>query len=215
MHLHHDDEMKITPISAIDINREKPEQLNHLLICTFSSIQAITLLKLNARKLSRAVKFNARVPPEYMPKLNEHLRTQNQLRQMRNNDGNPLVKSRLSTDRGHILLEVADRVGQGWSPFRIRSSFMPQSRTNIPQASASTTLPKYTLLQYRWDSPLNTEAQNSIKQLATTLDIENISFNHTNHLLNITTKHAQEAHVSDTIATNPHMSSSTLTSVAH
>ena len=215
MRLHPEDELKITPIAVIDVNKEKADQASHLLICTFSSLQAISLIKQNAKKIPRTVRFNARVPIEYMPKLNEHLKIQGQLRQMRNYEGNPLVKSRLNTDRGHILLEVADRIGDRWSPFRTRSSFMPRSRTNLPQTSSSTTPPKYTLLQYRWETPLNTDAQNSIKQLASTLNTENVSFNHTNHILNITTKHNQEALVSSTIATNPHISSANLTTVAH
>ena len=215
MRLHTEDEQKITPITVIDVNREKEDQASHLLICTFSSIQAISLLKQNARKIPRTIKFNTRVPMEYQPKLNEHLKIQGKLRQMSNNEGNPLVKTRLNTDRGHILLEVSDRIGDGWSPFRTRTSFMPQCRANLPQTSTSTTPPKYTLLQYKWETPLNTEAQNSLKQLASTLNTENVSFNHTNHILNITIQHNQEALVSSSIARNPHISSANLTTVAH
>ena len=142
MRLNPEDEQKVTPITVIDVNKEKPDQSSHLLICTFSSIQAISLLKQNARKIPRAVKFNTRVPTLFQPTLNEHLRIQGQLRQMRNHEGSPLVKTRLNTDRGHILLEVADRVGDGWSPFRTRTAFMPQSRMNLPQTTTTSSPPK-------------------------------------------------------------------------
>ena len=215
MRLNPEDEQKITPITVIDVNKEKPDQSSHLLICTFSSIQAISLLKQNARKIPRAVRFNTRVPTHYQPTLNEHLKIQGQLRQMRNSEGNPLVKTRLNTDRGHILLEVSDRVADGGSPFRTRTSFMPQSRTNLPQTTTSASPQKYTLLQYKWETPLTTDAQNSLKQLLSTLSTENASFNHTNHVLNITIKHNQEATISSAIARNPNISSAILNTVAH
>ena len=49
MNLDHEDEQKLTPISAIDINKDKPAQTAHLLICTFASMEAITLLKQNTK----------------------------------------------------------------------------------------------------------------------------------------------------------------------
>ena len=208
MNLDHEDNAKATPISVIDANKDKADQASHLLIATFSSLQAIAIIKQNARKIPKTVKFNPRVPPQFQPTLNGFLRTQGQLRQLRDRDGSTLVKSRLNSDRGHILLEVSDKIGEGWSPFYTKAAYMPQSKSNLPQTSTHNRTPKYTLLQYKWETPPNTAAQNNLKNLLSTLNLENSSFNPTNHVLNITVMHSLENATREAIARNPHASTS-------
>ena len=60
-----EDETKLTPISVIFLNRQKANIESHLLLCTFSSLDGVSLLKQNAYKLSRQVTFNPRVPSKY------------------------------------------------------------------------------------------------------------------------------------------------------
>ena len=92
---------------------------------------------------------------------------------------------------------------------------MPQSKSNLSQTSTLNRTPKYTLLQYKWETPLNTAAQNNLKNLLSTLNLENSSFNPTNHVLNITIKHSLENATREAIARNPHASTSKCSSVAH
>ena len=215
MNLDHEDEQKLTPISAIDINKDKPAQNAHLLICTFSSMEAITLLKQNAKHLPRVIKFNPRVPHQYIPALADQLRQQTQLRMLRTREGNPLVKSRLCTNKGHLILEVADRIGQGWSSFYTRNSFIPESGSSMPTIAPTTSNPKYVLLQYRWDTPTSTETQIRYNNLLTKLNPENFSFNGSKHVLNITIKADQEPTTISEMSKDPMTSSSTFSSIAH
>merc|ERR1712081_26651 len=62
MSLNTEDKAKITPISVFDANKGKDNASTHFLICTFSSVQAISLIKQNAKKIPNQVRFCPRVP---------------------------------------------------------------------------------------------------------------------------------------------------------
>ena len=215
LNLSHEDQQKLTPIAVININKEKPTQNHHLLICTFSSIEAISLLKQNAKHLPRAIKFNPRVPHQYLATMTDELKQQTQLRMMRNKDGNPLVKSRITTNKGHLILEVADRVDESWGPYYTRSSFIPTSGTNIPTTDIRTPPHKYVLLQHRWENPVTSEIQNRYKALLQRLDLENFSFNGSKHTLNITIKANLETLTVSEMSKDPLTTMATKSSIAH
>ena len=48
------DEAKAFPLSVFDANKGKEGATNHLLICTFSSLDAISIIKQNAKKNPQA-----------------------------------------------------------------------------------------------------------------------------------------------------------------
>merc|ERR1711954_174059 len=73
MSLNREDKAKITPISVFDANKGKDNASTHFLICTFSSVQAISLIKQNAKKIPKQVRFCPRVPLQYTTTLNEFL----------------------------------------------------------------------------------------------------------------------------------------------
>ena len=215
MNLSHKDQQKLTPIAVIDINKEKPTQNHHLLICTFSSLEAISLLKQNARHLPRAIKFNPRVPHQYLATMTEQLKQQNQLRMMRNKNGDPLVKSRIITNKGHLILEVADRVDESWGPYYTRSSFIPTSGTSIPTTVIRTPPHKYVLLQYRWENPVTMDIQNRYKSLLQRLELENFSFNGSKHTLNITVKAEFERQTTAEMNKDPQTTMANRVTIAH
>merc|ERR1711954_151639 len=57
MSLNTEDEAKITPISVFDANKGKDNASTYFLICTFSSVQAISLIKQNAKKIPKQIRF--------------------------------------------------------------------------------------------------------------------------------------------------------------
>ena len=134
---------------------------------------------------------------------------------LRTKEGNPLVKSRLSTNKGHLILEVADRVGQGWSSFYTRNSFIPESGSSMPTTAPTNLNPKYVLLQYRWENPTTTEMQIRYNHILTKLNPENFSFNGSKHVLNITIKAEKEPSTILEMSKDPMTSSSKLSSIAH
>merc|ERR1712081_40913 len=117
MNLNTEDEAKITPISVFDANKGKDTANTHLLICPFSSLQAISLIKQNAKKIPKQVRFCPKVPLQYTATLNKFLKTQGQIRLLRDKDGIPLAKTKITTNKGHLVLEKSDRVRDSFSPF--------------------------------------------------------------------------------------------------
>ena len=132
MALNRDDEAKASPTAVFDANKGKEAVNNHLLICTFSSLDAISIIKQNARKIPRQVKFCPRVPFQYTTTMNEFLKTQGQIRLLKDTNGISLAKSRITTNKGHLVLEKSDRVGEDFSRFYPIKSFIPQSAEGIP-----------------------------------------------------------------------------------
>merc|ERR1711954_470030 len=84
-----EDEAKITPISVFDANKGKESANTHFLICTFSSVQAILIIKQNAKRIPKQVRFCPRVPLQYTDTLNEYLKTQGQIRLLKDKNGIP------------------------------------------------------------------------------------------------------------------------------
>ena len=117
MNINTEDEAKITPISVFDANKGKDNANTHFLICTFSSLQAISLIKQNAKKIPKQVRFCPRVPLQYTTTLNDFLKTQGQIRLLRNKDGISLARTKITTNKGHLVLEKSDRTGDTFPPF--------------------------------------------------------------------------------------------------
>merc|ERR1711954_34813 len=110
MNLNTEDEAKITPISVFYANKGKDTANSHFLISTFSSLKAISLIKQNAQKIPKQVRFCPRVPLQYKATLNQFLKTQGQIRLLRDEDGITLAKTRITTNKGHLVLEKSYRV---------------------------------------------------------------------------------------------------------
>merc|ERR1711942_147110 len=89
MNINPEDEAKITPISVFDANKGKESANTHFLICTFSSVQAISIIKQNTKKIPKQVRFCPRVPLQYTDTLNEYLKTQGQIRLLKDKNGIP------------------------------------------------------------------------------------------------------------------------------
>merc|ERR1711954_45390 len=128
-------ETKIIPISVFDANKGKDNANTHFLTCTFSSVQAISLIKQNAKKIPKQVRFCPRVPLQYTTTLNEFLKTQGQIRLLKDKNGTSLAKTRITTNKGHLVLEKSDRVRDGFSSFYPINSFIPQSAESIPSTN--------------------------------------------------------------------------------
>merc|ERR1711954_27842 len=156
-------------------------------ICIFASLQAISLIKQNAKKIPKQVIFCPKVPLQYTATLNEFLKTQGQIRLLRDKDGIPLAKTRITTNKGHLVLEKYDRVEDSFSPFYPIGSVIPQSNGSVPSITPTPYQRTHALIQWRWDDPVTTASKESIKAHLEKAKIEHASFNHTSHLLNITT----------------------------
>merc|ERR1711954_222373 len=96
---------KITPTLVFDANKGKDTANTHVLICTFSSRQAISIIKQNAKKIPKQVRLCPKVPPQYTATLNEFLKTQGQIRLLRDKDGIPLAKIKITTNKGQLVLK--------------------------------------------------------------------------------------------------------------
>ena len=132
MNLNNEDEAKASPVSAFDANKGKEGATNHLLICTFSSLYAIFIMKQNAKKIPKQVKFCARVPDQYTLIMNDYLKTQGQIRRLKDRNGITLAKSRITTNKRNLILEKADRIGKEFCRFYPIRSFIPQSAAGTP-----------------------------------------------------------------------------------
>ena len=162
------------------------------------------------------VTFNLSVPTPYSPHLNEFLKEQRALRMIRNKDGDTLVRSRISTNQGHLILEKSDRISEeNWSAYRTKSSFIPSSDESVPCIATAPTTPKYTLLQYHWESPLPSPDQKRILDLLKTCDTMNSSFNRTGYSLSVTIKHDLEERIRSKLRQDPQIAAARPLKVAH
>ena len=190
MNLNTEDKAKITPISVFDANKGKDTANTHVLICTFSSRHAISLIKQNAKNIPKPVRFCPKVPLQYTTTLNQFLKTQGQIRLLRDEDGKPLAKTKITTNKGHLVLEKSDRVNDSFSPFYPIDSFIPQTNGRVPSIIPTPYQKSHALIQCRWDGPISTTSKEEIKAHLEKAKMEYASFtsfNHTSHLLNITT----------------------------
>ena len=211
-----EDKGLMTPLAVIDLNRSKPSFNSHLLLCTFGSMESISLIKRYAKGIPRGVTFNLSVPTPYSPHLNNFLRDQRALRMIRDKDGNTLVRSRISKNQGYLILETSDRINEdNWTPYYTKSSFIPSSDETIPSITTIPTTPKYSLLQYSWESPLSSSDQKRISDLLNTCETMNFSFNRSGYSLSITIKHELEETIQSKLRLDPQISTARPTKVAH
>merc|ERR1711942_555243 len=131
MKLTPEDEAKVTPIAVIDANKAKESANSHFLICTFSSVQAIAIIKQNAKKIPKQVRFCPRVPLKYTEALNEYLKIQGQIRLLKDKNGTPIARTRLSTNKGYLMLEKSDRIGETFGPYHPIKTFIPEENDEI------------------------------------------------------------------------------------
>ena len=184
MNISWEDRATMTPVSVINLNRNKPNFESHLLLHSFSSIEGISLVKRHAPKLSRGVSFNLCVPTPCSPHLNNFLKEQKALRLIKNKDGETLVRSKISISQGYLILETSDRISQdNWTNYRTKASFIPSSDETVPSITTTPCSPKYSLLQYNWDSPLPTSDQKIITETLKKCDTMNSSFNRSGYSL--------------------------------
>ena len=214
MSLNTEDEAKTTPIAVFDANKGKEAANNHFLICTFSSLDAISIIKQNARKIPRQVRFCPRVPLQYTTAMNEFLKTQGQIRLLKDKDGISLAKTRITTNKGHLVLEKSDRVGDSFSSFYPINSFIPQTAESIPPTTPTPHKKTHSLIQCRWEDPVTPASKETIKTHLEKANFEYACYNHTSHLLNITTRIKDHDQTLSHLRSNPIISASTVHSNA-
>merc|ERR1711954_600725 len=214
MSLNTEDEAKITPISVFDANKGKDNASTHFLICTFSSVQAISLIKQIAKKIPKQVRFCPRVPLQYTNTLNKFLKTQGQIRLLKDKNGIPIARTKLTTNKGHLILEKSDRTAETFGPFYPIQTFIPEASDSALSISPIQHTKTHALIQCRWKEPVPLASQEEIKAHLKDADMEYASFNHTSHLLSITTK----AHIHDKTSTylrlNPTINASKISNEA-
>merc|ERR1711954_123482 len=131
MNLTPEDEAKITPIAVFDANKAKESANSHFLICTFSSVQAIAIIKQNAKNIPKQVRFCPRVPLKYTEALNEYFKIQGQIRLLKDKNGTPIARTKLSTNKGHLILEKSDRIAETFGPYYPIQTFIPEASDGI------------------------------------------------------------------------------------
>merc|ERR1712081_89481 len=135
----------------------------HVLICTFPNRHAISLIKQNAKNIPKPVRFCPKVPPQYTTTLNQFLKTQGQIRLLRDEDGKPLAKTKITTNKGHLVLEKSDRVNDSFSPIYPIDSFIPQTNSRAPSTIPTPYQKSHALTQCRWDGPRSNPIINASK----------------------------------------------------
>ena len=216
MNANWEDKAMMIPIAVVDLNRSKPDYNSHLLLCTFGSLEGISLIKRNASRIPRGVTFNLSVPTPYSPHLNQFLKQQKALRMIKDKDGNTLVRSKISKNQGYLILETSDRINEdNWSPYTTKASFIPSSDETVPCVSITQSTPKYTLLQYHWETPLPSPDQKRISDLLKTCDTMNFSFNRTGYSLAVTIQHELEERIQSKLRQDPQIVAARPQKVAH
>merc|ERR1711954_595787 len=112
---------------------------------------------------------------------------QGQTRLLRDKDGKPLAKTKITTNKVHLVLEKSDRVMDSFSPFYPIDSFIPQTNESVPSTTPTPLQKTHTLIQCRWDDLVTIASKETIKAHLDKAKMEHASFNSTSHLLNITT----------------------------
>jgi len=214
MNLTPEDEAKITPIAVFDANKAKESANSHFLICTFSSVQAIAIIKQNAKNIPKQVRFCPRVPLKYTETLNEYLKIQGQIRLLKDKNGTPIARTKLSTNKGHLILEKSDRIAETFGPYYPIQTFIPEASDGILSISPTKRNKTHALIQCRWKDPVSPTSKQEILTHLKDADVEFASFNHTSHLLNITTKFHDHDRTTNHIRLNPSINASTISSSA-
>merc|ERR1711954_116750 len=73
--------------------------------------------------------------------------------------GMSLAKSQITTNKGHLVLEKSDRVGEGFSRFYPINSFIPQSAEGIPPTTPPPHPKPHSLIQCKWKNPIAPETK--------------------------------------------------------
>jgi len=214
MNLTPEDEAKITPIAVFDANKAKESANSHFLICTFSSVQAIAIIKQNAKNIPKQVRFCPRVPLKYTETLNEYLKIQGQIRLLKDKNGTPIARTKLSTNKGHLILEKSDRIAETFGPYYPIQTFIPEASDGILSISPTKRNKTHALIQCRWKDPVSPTSKQEILTHLKDADVEFASFNHTSHLLNITTKFHAHDGTANHIRLNPNINASAISSSA-
>jgi len=214
MNLTPEDEAKITPIAVFDANKAKESANSHFLICTFSSVQAIAIIKQNAKNIPKQVRFCPRVPLKYTETLNEYLKIQGQIRLLKDKNGTPIARTKLSTNKGYLILEKSDRIAETFGPYYPIQTFIPEENDDILSINPTKRNKTHTLIQCRWKDPVSPATKQEILTHLKGADVEYASFNHTSHLLNITTKFHDHDKITNHIRLNPNINASTISSSA-
>ena len=203
------------PTTVTDLNKSKPNSNSHLLLCSFSPV-GISLIKKHAAKLPTGVSFNLSVPPAYSSQLKELLKIQRALRMIRNEKGEPVVRSRITTSKGHLLLETSDRTkNNNWTNYKTEASFFPSSDGTTSHIEKIPSSPQYSLLQYHWQSPLPPSDRMRLTETLKDCNILNFSFHKSGHSLSITNKPELEKRVQDKISRNLSVATAKTTRVTH
>ena len=155
------------------------------------------IIKQNAKRIPKQVRFCPRVPLQYTDTLNEYLKTQGQIRLLKDKNGIPIARTKLTTNKGHLILEKSDRTGESFGPYYPIQTFIPQASDSALSISPTPHTKTHALIQCRWKEPVPLASQEEIKAHLKNADMEYASFNHTSHLLSNTTK----AHVHDKTST--------------
>ena len=166
------------------------------------------------KRIPKQVRFCPRVPLQYTDTLNEYLKTQGQIRLLKDKNGIPIARTKLTTNKGHLILEKSDRTGESFGPYYQIQTFIPEASDSALSITPTKRNKIHALIQCRWKDPVSPTSQQEIFTHLKGADVEFASFNHTAHLLNITTK----AHAHDGTAThlrlNPTINASTISSNA-
>merc|ERR1712081_107042 len=178
---------------------------------------AISPIKQNAKKIPKQVRFCSKVPFQYTATINEFLKTQGQIRLLRDKDGKPLAKTKITTNKGRLVLEKSDRVKDSFSPFYPIDSFIPQTNGRVPSIIPTPYQKSHAPIQCRWDGPISTTSKEAIKAHLEKAKMEYASFksfNHTSHLLNITTMANDLEQTLEYLRLNPILNASKVNSSA-
>merc|ERR1711954_607257 len=132
-------------------------------ICIFASLQAISLVKQNAKKIPKQVIFCPRVPLQYTTTLNEFLKTQGQIRLLKDKNRTSLTRTKITTNKGHLVLEKSDRTGDTFSPYYPIQTFIPQASDSALSITPTPSNVSPTLIQCRWNDPVPLAAKETIK----------------------------------------------------
>ena len=146
--------------------------------------------------------------------MNKFLKTQGQIRLLKDTNGISLAKSRITTNKGHLVLEKSDRVGEDFSRFYPIKSFIPQSAEGIPLTTPPPHAKTHSLIQCKWENPIAPETMEIIKMHLKQAKFEYAFFNHTSHLFNITTRIEDTAQTLGHLRLNPNIDTSSFLSNA-
>ena len=74
-----------------------------------------------------------------------------------------LAKTKITTNKGHLVLEKSDRVNDSFSPFYPIDSFIPQTNGRVPSIIPTPYQKSNALTQCRWDGPRSNPILNASK----------------------------------------------------